>query len=77
MAKQIFKVQLDGAELSKAQAAGLQKAINAAATTYIAKSVRVIPQDRLWGIKNPEWLGIWIKNFKDLASLKAGGFKRL
>jgi hypothetical protein len=76
MAKQIFKVQMDGVELSKTQAAGLQKAINAAATSYIAKNIRVIPKDSIWGMKNPEWLGIWIKNFKDLAALKAGGFKQ-
>jgi hypothetical protein len=76
MAKQIFKVQMDGVELSKTQAAGLQKAINAAATSYIAKNIRVVPKDSIWGMKNPEWLGIWIKNFKDLAALKAGGFKQ-
>jgi hypothetical protein len=76
MAKQIFKVQMDGVELSKTHAAGLQKAINAAATSYIAKNIRVIPKDSIWGMKNPEWLGIWIKNFKDLAALKAGGFKQ-
>ncbi len=77
MAKQIFKVQMDGVELTKTQEAGLQKAINAAATAYIAKNIRVIPKDSIWGIKRPEWLGIWIKNFKDLAALKAGGFQRM
>lgn len=76
MAKQTFKVQMDGVELTKAQTAGLQKAINAAATTYIAQNIRVIPKDSIWGMRNPEWLGIWLKNFKDLASLKAGGFKQ-
>ena len=76
MAKQIFKVQMDGVELTKAQAAGLQKAINTAATSYIAKSIRPIPKDSIWGMKNPEWLGIWLKKFADLASLKAGGFKQ-
>ena len=76
MAKQIFRVQLDGVELSKAQEAGLQKAISSAATLYLAKNVRLIPKDNIWGMKNPEWLGIWAKTFKDLASLKAGGFKQ-
>lgn len=76
MAKQIFKVQMDGVELSKAQEAGLQKAINTAATSYIAKNVRPIPQGSIWGMKKPEWIGIWLKNFKDLAALKAGGFKQ-
>jgi len=76
MAKQIFKVQMDGVELTKAHAAGLQKAINAAATSYIGKNMRVIPKDGIWGMKNPEWLGIWMKKFKDLAGLKAGGFKQ-
>jgi hypothetical protein len=76
MAKQIFKVQLDGVELSKAHEAGLQKAISAAATSYLAKNIRIIPKDNFWGIRNPEWLGIWMKNFKDLAGLKAGGFKQ-
>ena len=75
MAKQIFKVQLDGAELTKAQAAGLQKAISAAATSYIAKNFRAIPKDSIWGMKNPEWLGIWMRNFKNLDALKKGGFK--
>jgi hypothetical protein len=27
-------------------------------------------------MKRPEWLGIWIKKFKDLEGLKAGGFKQ-
>ena len=76
MAKQTFKVQMDGVELTKAHEAGLQKAINAAATSYLAKNVRLIPQGNIWGMRNPEWLGIWLKNFKDLASLKAGGFKQ-
>lgn len=76
MARQIFKVQLDGIDLSKSQADGLQKAINSATATYLAKSFRAIPQDRIWGIRNPEWLGIWIKNFRNLADLKKiGGFK--
>lgn len=76
MAKQIFKVQMDGVELTKTQAAGLQNAINTAATSYIAKSFRPIPKDSIWGMKRPEWLGIWIKKFKDLEGLKAGGFKK-
>lgn len=77
MAKQIFKVQLDGVELTKAQAAGLQKAINTAATSYIGKNFRTLPKESIWGIKNPEWLGIWIKNFKDLGALKkVGDFKK-
>ena len=76
MAKQIFKVQMDGVELTKAQAAGLQKTINAAATSYIAKNMRPIPKGSIWGMKNPEWLGIWLRKFADLPSLKAGGFKQ-
>jgi hypothetical protein len=76
MAKQIFKVQMDGVELTKTQAAGLQKAINAAATSYIGKNMRTLPNTGIWGMKNPEWLGIWMKKFKDLAGLKAGGFKQ-
>ncbi|GAB2830048.1 hypothetical protein [Ferruginibacter profundus] len=76
MAKQIFKVQLDGVELSKAQADGLQKAITATAASFIAKNARAFPKESIWGMKNPEWLGIWMKNFKDLAALKAGGFKK-
>lgn len=77
MAKQIFKVQLDGAELTKAQVAGLQKAINEAATSYIAKNIKLTPLDGIWGIKRPEWIGIWAKRFKDLAALRAGGFKQM
>lgn len=77
MPKQIFKVQMDGVELTKAQTEGLQKAINAAATSYLAKNARLFPKDGIWGIKNPEWLGIWMKNFKDLAALKAGGFRKI
>ncbi|MFT3703817.1 MAG: hypothetical protein QM802_15745 [Agriterribacter sp.] len=77
MAKQIFKVQLDGASLTASQVAGLQKAINAAATSYLAKNIKITPQDGIWGIKKPEWIGIWAKKFKDIASLKAGGFKAI
>ncbi len=76
MAKQIFKVQIDGAVLSRTQVAGLQKAINEAATSYLARNIKVMPQDGVWGLKRPEWLGIWAKRFKDIASLKAGGFKQ-
>ena len=77
MAKQIFKVQLDGVELTKAQTAGLQKAISSAATSYIAKNFRAMPKDNIWGMKNPEWLGIWLRNFKNLDALKQlGGFKK-
>ena len=75
MAKQIFKVQLDGVELTKAQTAGLQKAISSAATSYIAKNFRAVPKDSIWGMRNPEWLGIWMRNFKNLDALKKGGFK--
>jgi hypothetical protein len=78
MAKQIFKVQMDGVELTKAQADGLQKAISSAATTYIAKNFKVLPKDNIWGVKRPEWLGIWIKNFKNLDALKkVADFKKL
>ncbi|MCC6286350.1 MAG: hypothetical protein IT249_00550 [Chitinophagaceae bacterium] len=77
MAKQIFKVQLDGASLTASQIAGLQKAINEAATSYIAKNIKITPQDGIWGIKKPEWLGIWAKRFKDIPSLKAGGFRTM
>ena len=70
MAKQIFKVQMDGVELTKAQAAGLQKTINAAATSYIAKNMRLIPKDSIWGMKNPEWLGIWLKDSLTFLHLK-------
>ena len=77
MAKQIFKVQLDGVELTKAQTDGLQKAISSAATSYIAKNFRAMPKDSIWGIRNPEWLGIWMRNFKNLDTLKKlGGFKK-
>ena len=77
MAKQIFKVQLDGVELTKAQTDGLQKAISSAATSYIAKNFRAMPKDSIWGIRNPEWLGIWMRNFKNLDALKKlGGFKK-
>jgi hypothetical protein len=78
MAKQIFKVQLDGVELTKAQTDGLQKAISTAASLYIGKNLRAMPKDSIWGIRNPEWLGIWMRNFKNLDALKKlGGFKKL
>jgi hypothetical protein len=78
MPKQSFKVQIDGIELTKSQTAELQKTINAAATSYIAKNFKTLPNDRLWGIRNPEWLGIWIKNFGNLADFKKSGlFKKM
>lgn len=78
MASQIFKVQLDGVELTKAQADGLQKAISTAATSFLAQGGVKSPKDSIWGGKMPEWRGIRIKLFNTPDLLKkAIDFKAL
>ncbi len=72
-----FQVKLENVDLTKSQVAQLEKEINAVVGKHIIKAV---PPETTLGTKlkiNPEWLGIWLKKFKDLGSLKDNlGFKR-
>ena len=72
-----FQVKLENVELSKSQVSALEKEINAVVGKHVIKAV---PSDIAIGSKlkiNPEWLGIWLKKFKDLGSLKQNlDFKR-
>jgi hypothetical protein len=77
MATVQFQVKLENVDLTKAQTALLEKEINAVVGKHVAKAVG--PATPL-GFKlkiNPEWLGIWLKRFKDIDALKNNiNFKR-
>jgi hypothetical protein len=72
-----FQVKLENVELTKSQVSQLEKEINAVVGRHIIKAV---PAEAALGTKlkiNPEWLGIWLKKFKDLGALKQNlDFKR-
>jgi hypothetical protein len=72
-----FQVKLENVELTKSQVTLLEKEINAVVGKHIIKAV---PPATAIGTKiriNPEWLGIWLKKFKDLGTLKDNlDFKR-
>jgi hypothetical protein len=71
MATQSFKIQLDGVELTKAQADGLQRAINTAATSFLAQGgVKSLPKESIWGGKMPEWRGYVLRLFNNKDMLK-------
>ncbi len=80
MATQKFNVVLDGIELSKAQQANLNKEIQALVTSYVAKvgnDTLIIGKKDMLKI-NPEWLGIWLRKFKDTGAIKTNvAFNRL
>ena len=65
-----FQVKLENVDLTKAQQAQLEKDINAVVGKHI---VRAVPAGTALGSKlkiNPEWLGIWLRKFKDINALK-------
>lgn len=66
-----FNVVLENLELSKEQKSALQKDINA----VVAKHVAAIDHSAAIGKKdmlkiNPEWLGIWLRRFKDYRAIE-------
>jgi hypothetical protein len=77
MAKVSFQVTLENIELSKAQTTRIEKEINAVVAKYI---VNAVAADAPVGTKlkiNPEWLGIWLKKFKNMEELKGNlNFKK-
>jgi hypothetical protein len=80
MAKVKFQVVLENVDLSKTQVASIQKEINAVVTKSLlsAKKPMAAALPSTLGFKiPPEWIGIYIKNFRTLDLLKVGGFKVL
>jgi hypothetical protein len=77
MAKVSFQVTLENIELSKAQTTRIEKEINAIVAKYV---VNAVPAEAPIGTKlkiNPEWLGIWLKKFKNAEDLKGNlNFKK-
>jgi hypothetical protein len=77
MATLQFQVKLENVDLTKTQISVLEKEINAVVGKHVAKAV---PAASPVGSKlkiNPEWLGIWLKRFKDIDAQKNNiNFKR-
>lgn len=70
-----LNIKLEGLEMSTKQLNALEKEVNAVVTRHVAATT----QTGVLGFQlkiNPEWLGIWLKKFKDLPSLKEKGFKQ-
>ena len=70
MAKVTFQVNLENIELSKAQTTRIEKEIQAVVAKHLAN---VVTAEDPIGVKlkiNPEWLGIWLKKFKNPLDLK-------
>ena len=68
-----FQVKLENVELSKTQIAQIQKAINSAVASTLARQGGA---KQVWGSKlklNPEWYGKWLRQFKSLDALKQNG----
>ena len=66
-----FQVKLENVELSQTQINQIQKEINTAVAGILAKQGAA---KQIWGSKlklSPDWYGKWLRQFKDLASLKA------
>jgi hypothetical protein len=66
-----FEVRLENVELSKSLVKEINTAVSAAAGKAVIKAG--IGRDGALGSKlrlNPEWLGIWLRRFKDIDALK-------
>jgi len=70
MANQKFSVNLEGFELNRAQVSALNKEINALVGKHLKRAVK--PNDPLGSkiIKDPNWLGIWLRKFGTIGNLK-------
>jgi hypothetical protein len=65
-----FQVKLENVELSKTQIAQIQKEINGAVASVLARQGAA---KQVWGSKlklDPEWLGKWLRQFKTMEDLK-------
>jgi len=65
-----FQVKLENVDLSEKQISQIQKEINAAVSSVLAKQGGA---KQVWGSKlklNPEWYGKWLRQFKSLEALK-------
>ncbi|MCF8324698.1 MAG: hypothetical protein K9I84_07045 [Leadbetterella sp.] len=75
MKNQKLEIVLEGFDLSESQLKGLEKEVNG----LVAKHLVNAQVSKSIGSKlriNPEWLGIWLKKFKNEALLnKAKTFK--
>ncbi|OYU65365.1 MAG: hypothetical protein CFE22_14310 [Cytophagaceae bacterium BCCC1] len=75
MKNQKLEIVLEGFDLSESQLKGLEKEVNG----LVAKHLVNAQVSKSIGTKlriNPEWLGIWLKKFKNEALLnKAKTFK--
>lgn len=76
MAVTNLSIKLDGLELNDRQLAALEKEVNAVVLKHIAATTQPKLIGSITKIR-PEWLGIWIKSFKDKAALKEQKFKNL
>lgn len=65
-----FQVKLENVELTKAQVVQLEKEINAVVGKHVIKAVQPLTPIGSKLKINPEWLGLWLRKFKDLKSLK-------
>ena len=69
MSKISFEVNLENVKLDEKQVQQIQKEINAVVARNL---VGHVPKDVVFGnkIPRPEWLGFWLKQFKNLDELK-------
>jgi len=73
-----FKVRFDNVEMTKTQAASLERDINAVVAKHLVKLGK---KTDIWGSKlkiDPEWLGKWLRKFNSIEELKrnAGTFRQ-
>lgn len=71
-----LSIKLDNLEMSDRQLAALEKEVNAVVLKHIAATTQPKLIGSITKIR-PEWLGIWIKSFKDKIALKEANFKNV
>lgn len=69
-----LSIKLDGLELNDRQLAALEKEVNSVVLKHIAATTQPKLVGSITKIR-PEWLGIWLKSFKDKVAMKEAGFK--
>jgi hypothetical protein len=74
MAVTNLTIKLDGLELNDRQLSALEKEVNSVVLKHIAATTQTKVVGSITKIR-PEWLGIWIKTFKDKIALKENKFK--